>query len=116
MVYFMHGIILARDASLQVRHGQFIKQDNFYEQLQPGDLLFFGRRENETQPERITHVAISLGKTEYIHAAGMVRQNSFNHNSDLYSAEREKTFISVRRIIGSEGTIGLQWIKQHPWY
>jgi gamma-D-glutamyl-L-lysine dipeptidyl-peptidase len=116
MVYFMHGIILARDASLQVRHGQSVLPGSFREQLQPGDLLFFGRKENENQPERITHVAISLGKSEYIHAAGMVRQNSFYRNSDLYSEEREKTFVSARRVIGSEGTAGLQWIKQHPWY
>jgi gamma-D-glutamyl-L-lysine dipeptidyl-peptidase len=116
MVYFMHGIILARDASLQVKHGQSVTPGNLYEQLEPGDLLFFGRKENENQPEKITHVAISLGKTEYIHAAGMVRQNSFNRNSDLYSEEREKSFTSARRVIGSEGTTGLQWVKLHPWY
>jgi gamma-D-glutamyl-L-lysine dipeptidyl-peptidase len=62
MVYFMHGIILARDASLQVRHGQPVNPGDSFENLQPGDLLFFGRKANEEQPERITHVAISKGK------------------------------------------------------
>ncbi|WP_372947183.1 NlpC/P60 family protein [Mariniphaga sp.] len=116
MVYFMHGIILARDASLQVRHGQFVNPDESFENLQPGDLLFFGQKANEEQPERITHVAISLGKAEYIHAAGKVAENSFDPQSKIYSKYRKNTFISARRVIGSEGTEGIQWVRVHPWY
>lgn len=116
MVYFMHGIILARDASLQARHGQPVNPDNSFENLQPGDLLFFGQKENEEQPERITHVAISRGKTEYIHAAGKVEENSFDPGSENYSEYRKNTFIRAQRVIGSEGTEGIQWVKEHPWY
>ena len=116
MVYFMHGLILARDASLQVMHGSSVEPGSSYEQLQPGDLLFFGRQQNDDQPERITHVAISLGKTEYIHAAGMVTVNSFDPESEIYSEYRKSTFIRARRIIGTEGTEGTVWVKEHPWY
>lgn len=115
-VYFMHGIILARDASLQVKHGQPVEPGGSYENLQPGDLLFFGQKANEEQPERITHVAISTGKTEYIHAAGKVEENSFDPRSEIYSDYRKNTFIRARRVIGSEGTEGIQWVKEHPWY
>lgn len=116
MVYFMHGIILARDASLQVRHGQPVNQGDSFKNLQPGDLLFFGQKANEKQSERITHVAISLGKTEYIHAAGKVEENSFDPQSEIWSEYRKNTFISARRVIGSEGTEGIQWVREHPWY
>lgn len=116
MIYFMHGIILARDASLQVKHGQPVNPGVSFENLQPGDLLFFGQKSSEEQPERITHVAISLGKTEYIHATGMVEENSFNPNSEIYSEYRRNTFIRAKRVIGSEGTEGIQWVKEHTWY
>ena len=116
MVYFMHGIILARDASLQVRHGQPENPGSSFENVEPGDLLFFGRKADEEKPERITHVAISLGKTEYIHAAGKVEENSFDPQSEIYSEYRMNSFIRVKRIIGSEGTEGIQWVKEHPWY
>jgi hypothetical protein len=116
MVYFMHGIILARDASLQVRQGQLVNPGNSFENVQPGDLLFFGQKANEEQPERITHVAISLGKTEYIHAAGRVEKNSFNPQSEIYSEYRKNMFIRAKRVIGSEETEGIQWVKEHPWY
>lgn len=116
MVYFMNGVILARDASLQARHGEAIDPGNDYVNLQPGDLLFFGQEKDENQPEKITHVAISLGNTEYIHAAGMVEQNSFNPESELFSEYRKNTFIRARRIVGSEGKEGIRWIKEHTWY
>jgi len=116
MIYFMHGIILARDASLQVRHGQSVNPGDSLENLQPGDLLFFGQKANEAQPERITHVAISKGKTEYIHAAGKVEENSFDPQSEIYSEYRKNTFINAQRVIGSEGTEGIWWVKEHPWY
>lgn len=116
MIYYMHGIILARDASLQARHGEAIDPGIGYVNLQPGDLLFFGQKKDETHPEKITHVAISLGGTEYIHAAGLVEQNSFDPKSDLFSEYRKDTFIRAGRIIGSEGTEGIQWTKEHAWY
>jgi gamma-D-glutamyl-L-lysine dipeptidyl-peptidase len=116
MVYFMHGLILARDASLQVMHGNLVEPGNSYEQLQPGDLLFFGRQRNGEQSERITHVAISLGNKNYIHAAGMVTVNSFDQESEVYSEYRKNTFIRARRIIGTEGTEGTILVKEHPWY
>jgi cell wall-associated NlpC family hydrolase len=101
---------------LQVRHGQPVNPGDSFEYLQPGDLLFFGRKTNEEQPERITHVAISLGKTEYIHAAGKVEENSFNPDSEIYSEYRRNTFIRAKRVIGSEGAEGIRWVKEHPWY
>lgn len=115
-VYFMNGIILARDASLQIRHGESIETTNGFEQLNQGDLLFFGRKENEGQSEKVTHVALSLGGTEYIHASGLVKLNSFNTESKIYSEHRKNSFLKAKRILGSEGSEGVQRIINHPWY
>lgn len=115
-IYFMNGIILARDASLQTRHGGLIQNDGKFNQLQTGDLLFFGRKKTEIQSESITHVAFSFGGTEYIHASGKIKMNSFNPESKIYSDYRKKSFIRARKIIGFKNQKGIQQIKNHPWY
>ncbi|MFW5774074.1 MAG: NlpC/P60 family protein [Tangfeifania sp.] len=114
-VYFMNGVILARDASLQIKHGQLVEADPSFSQFQPGDLLFFGRL-NPDSTQRITHVAISTGGTEFIHASGRIKENSFNPASDIYSEYRRESFMRARRITGEEGTGGIRRINEHPWY
>jgi len=116
MLYFMNGIILARDASLQTKYGELIPLDPDYEKLRTGDLLFFGRKEEAGQQERVTHVAFSLGKTEYIHASGRIRQNSLDPYSKIYSEYRKNSLVRVRRIIGATDDYGIQTLKNHPWY
>lgn len=116
LVYYMHGIILARDASLQVRNGQPVADEASHMKFVPGDLLFFGNNSEDGNSDHITHVALSLGKTEYIHAAGRVGINSFDPRSDHYSAFRRNTFIGANRIIGTAGKNQAVHIKDHPWY
>jgi cell wall-associated NlpC family hydrolase len=54
------GIWLPRDSYQQEAFTQFIS----LEQLQPGDLIFFGT------PQKTTHVALYLGDGRYIHSSG----------------------------------------------
>lgn len=115
-LYFMNGIILARDASLQTKYGNLVDTQKNFTALQTGDLLFFGRKGTPEQPEKITHVALSLGGTEYIHAAGKVKRNSFNSKSKVYSKPRINSFVRARRIIGATEQDGTQQLKNHPWY
>jgi len=115
-LYFMNGIILARDASLQTKYGDLIITETNFEQLQTGDLLFFGRKEDSLQSEKVTHVALSFGGTEYIHAAGKIKRNSFNVESQIYSESRIQSFVRARRIIGVTNQSGIQQIKNHTWY
>ena len=49
-----------------------------YEDLVAGDLLFFGRKATDTQPESVTQIAIYLGDSEFIHAAGYRDRVSIN--------------------------------------
>lgn len=115
-VYFMNGIILARDASLQTRHGNLIETSENFSELNPGDLLFFGRKATDEEQAKVTHVGISLGGTEFIHASGRVKMNSLHPDSANFSAFRRNSFIRARRIQGAEGTPGITKISEHPWY
>lgn len=115
-LYFMNGVILARDASLQFKQGEMVDTENDFANLQTGDLLFFGQKQTDAQVEKITHVALSLGNTEYIHAAGKIERNSFNPDSKIYSEYRKNSFVGAKRIIGFEENAGIQTIKNHAWY
>ena len=113
-VYFMNGIILGRDASLQSVHGAELDISNGYNNLETGDLLFFGSF-RDSKP-RVTHVAIYKGDSEYINSAVMVKVNSLDSTRVNFSSYRKNSFISARRIIGSVGTTGIIAIKDHNWY
>lgn len=108
LAYYTQGIILARDASQQALYGEpldFSDRNN----LQPGDLLFFGK-----SAERITHMGIYTGDGDFIHASGMVRINSIDPEDPKFVAARK--MVSVRRIMNSLNTDGIVMVKDHPWY
>ncbi|MFO8001623.1 MAG: C40 family peptidase [Marinilabilia sp.] len=112
-VYRMSGLVLARDASLQVRHGGKIPVENGWQNLEKGDLLFFSPRKGS---ERITHVGIYLSNGEFIHAAGRVKVNSLDSTSNRYSRYRDETLVQARRVSDHEGTPGIIPLLEHPWY
>lgn len=115
-VYFLNGIILARDASQQVNTGELVNTENGWENLQAGDLLFFGRRASADRKERITHVAIYIGDGDFIHAAGRVKINSFNPSKPYYSDYRKSGFIRAKRILSSIGKNGIERILDNNFY
>jgi hypothetical protein len=84
LCYRMGGYILPRDARPQY---EALSHDITREQMQTGDLIFFGRKQ-------ITHVALALNQHEYIHAEGQqynqVTINSLDkgHPAYLELAER----------------------------
>lgn len=108
-VYFMNGIILARDASLQFRHGAFTEPQGGYTKLKEGDLIFFGKT-------KATHVGYYLGNGSYIHSSGFVRVNSFDPDQKNFSKVRADNWLGGRTILGSEGKPGIVRVKDHPWY
>jgi hypothetical protein len=108
-VFFMNGVILPRDASLQGRHGTPVNIANGLSELERGDLLFFGSG-------RITHVGIYKGDTEFIHASSYVMVNSLDSMRSNYSGYRRRTLISAKRIIGTENDNGIVPVAEHEWY
>jgi uncharacterized protein YgiM (DUF1202 family) len=115
-VYFLNGIILTRDASQQVNTGELVDTKDGWQNLQAGDLLFFGRKADENRKERITHVAIYIGDGDFIHAAGRVKINSFNHEKPYYSDYRKNGFIRAKRILSSIGKNGIEKILDNNFF
>jgi cell wall-associated NlpC family hydrolase len=115
-VYFMNGIILARDASLQFLHGDTISPNQGFNELKEGDLVFFGRDKNEKQSRKVTHVGMYIKDGEFIHSSGRVKINSFNPEAENYSDYRTVTWLGGRRILTKLGESGMIKVSEHPWY
>ena len=113
-VYFLNGIILARDASQQFQYGIRIRRTSFPDSLKTGDLLFFGSS-GRGRP-RATHIGMYIGGSEFIHCSGMVRINSLDSTRANFSRFRRDSFLGVRRIIGAEYGKGIQPVLDHGWY
>jgi len=114
-IYFLNGIILERDASQQFKHGKEIDITAGWENLQKGDLLFFGSKE----PFRVTHVGMYIGNSEVIHSSnsmGRVWINSLDPKSENYSDRLSSTLLGAKRIIGMPSDQGYLPVKLHSWY
>lgn len=112
-VYFMNGLILQRDASLQALHGAIVDISSGYSNLRKGDLLFFGSKRNGTA--HVTHVAIYIGNNEYINSSGRVMVNSLDSAQVNYN-QRMSLFLEAKRIIGVDNDPGIVRVNEHPWY
>lgn len=116
MAYFLNGIQLPRDASQQVHTGELVDTDTTLQNMQPGDLLFFGRKATEDKKERITHVAMYLGDGKIIHASDMVEIESMRRGDPTFAQHRLNSFVRSKRIIGSEGKNGVVRLKDSAFF
>ncbi len=115
-LFFMNGLILPRDATQQARYGDPVDTKTNFDNVVTGDLLFFGKAATANSAEKITHVALSLGKTEYINEAGRMKRNSFDPKSKDFSEYRKNSFLRAKRVVGSADAFGVLQLKNHPWY
>ncbi len=115
-LFFMNGLILPRDATQQARYGDPVDTKINFNKVVTGDLLFFGKAATANSAEKITHVALSLGKTEYINEAGRMKRNSFDPKSKDFSEYRKNSFLRAKRVVGSADAFGVLQLKNHPWY
>jgi gamma-D-glutamyl-L-lysine dipeptidyl-peptidase len=92
LCYRMGGYMLPRDAAQQ---HDILLQSVTLEELQEGDLIFFGR-------QQITHVAMALNSKEYIHAEGRnyncVTINSFDPADADYDQRLCEIVWDTRRV------------------
>ena len=91
-IFEASGIQLPRDARQQALYGKEIVPNNIWSNIQPGDLLFFGKE------DRVTHVGMSLGQYDFIHQGGMVGINSLTKASIVFAPKRLDTFLFIKRI------------------
>lgn len=115
-VYFMNGIILARDASLQFRHGIPITPQQGYQKLVEGDLIFFGRAATNSKAQKVTHVGMYMANGEYIHSSGRVKINSFDPNAENFNNYRSVSWLGGRHVLDNIGDRGIVPVSEHPWY
>ena len=115
-VYFMHGIILARDASQQVHYGRLVDDTGDLTDALPGDLLFFGAKASEEVDEKVVHVGIYLGKRRFIHASDYVRINSLDPSDPLYDAFNANRYLRTKRIIGEVMGEGIEELFSNAFY
>ncbi len=114
-VYYLNGVQLERDASLQVHTGIEIETDTLtWKNLEAGDLLFFGRSPEEK--DKIRHVAIWMGNGKIIHATEMVKIESLIRGEPDFAEWRLLTFARAKRILNSLGENGIIQLKDLPYY
>lgn len=117
LVYFLHGIILPRDASQQVFTGKLIDETGDFGQLQLGDLVFFGTKASDENPrERVVHVGIYIGNNRFIHASDYIQIGSFDPADELFDEFNTNRYLRTKRIIGQEGTKGIERIMENAFY
>ena len=93
IAYRVHGYTLPRDADEQFHQ---IAQHVEIDELQPGDLLFFG-----AMPDHVTHVTLYVGQGQMIHASGSAKQvlvQSLDPTHPEYHGRRD-TYLGARRVI-----------------
>jgi hypothetical protein len=101
-VYFMHGLVLPRDASQQNHVGSEIDRQKQFENLLPGDLLFFGRDATDSTNERVVHVGMWIGDNKFIHASGDVHVSSFDPQSSLFDEYNLNRYLRTNRLIKAD--------------
>jgi len=109
-VLFMHDIIIPRDASQQAPMGERINRP---EDLQPGDLVFFGNR----QTGRVSHVGFFLGEGRFIHSLGLVKVGSMDPSAPDYDAYNTGRYLFGARILPYvDRQEGLNTTLTNPFY
>lgn len=85
----LFGVPIRRDAWMQFEDARIVSRDPSKADI--GDLMYFAE-----SGEKITHVGISLGNNEIIHARGMIRINSLNSQAEYYSKQLQESFVAVK--------------------
>lgn len=101
-IYFLNGMVIPRDASQQVHTGELADETKNFEQLAPGDLLFFGKKETDSTAEKVVHVGMWIGNNEFIHSSGQVKISSIDKNALNFDAYNLDRYLRSKRIIDKE--------------
>jgi gamma-D-glutamyl-L-lysine dipeptidyl-peptidase len=113
--YFLNGVVIPRDASQQVHTGQAVDTVGNFAQLQPGDLLFFGRPATDSTAEKVVHVGMWVGDQQFIHASNMVRLSSMDAQAPNYDDYERKRFLRAKRLLGGPASDGVFPVGQVFW-
>lgn len=105
-IFFMNGRIIPRDASQQIKAGQLVDDQKNFDQLQVGDLLFFGKAATDSTDRRVVHVGMWIGDSRFIHSAGRVHISSTDSTANNYDSFNVGRYLEARRYLDNwEGNI-----------
>lgn len=117
IVYWLHGIIIPRDASQQALCGVEVDSKGNFDNVQKGDLVFFGTKKTDKNPiEKVVHVGIYIGNKQFIHADDYIHISSFNPEDKLFDKFNTNRYLKTMRYIGAEETTGITPFLAHPFY
>lgn len=94
-IFGLHGVPLPRDAWLQSETGD---DAGALMELKPADLAFFSDRDDQ----RVTHVAIALGRRRLVHLAlgrGGFAVEKLDDRKDGYVAKLRERYLRGRRVL-----------------
>lgn len=98
-IFFLNGKVIPRDASQQVLEGKEVDTAKNWENLEIGDLLFFGQPATENSAERVVHVGMWIGDKSFIHSRGRVRISSFDPTSEFFDEYELNRYLRTKRIV-----------------
>ncbi len=111
-IYFMNGMVIPRDASQQVREGKLIDSTGNFEDLQIGDLLFFGKKATDSTSEKVVHVGMWIGDNEFIHSSGDVHISSMDEEAENYDEFNKGRYLRTKRYLDQKSE-GLKYLRQN---
>ncbi len=114
-IYFLNGMVIPRDASQQVHTGKSIDSVQEFDNLEKGDLLFFGRKATDSTAERVVHVGMWIGNNEFIHASNMVRISSMDPDAENFDEWNRNRYLRTKRIL-KEQDPDLIHLAQNPLF
>jgi cell wall-associated NlpC family hydrolase len=97
LVFQSNGWIIPRDASQQAREGELVDSLRKWENLKPGDLVFFGEKRPDGT-NKVVHVGIWEGRNAYLHAADRTRRASMDPQSKDFDAYNLNRYLFTKRI------------------
>jgi len=114
-VYFLNGMVIPRDASQQVHAGKPIDSVQNFENLERGDLLFFGRKATDSTAEKVVHVGMWIGNNEFIHASEMVRVSSMDPAANNFDEWNRNRYLRTKRILKEQDEVLIN-LSQTPLF
>jgi len=114
-VYFLNGMVLPRDASQQVHTGKLVDTTRNFQNLIPGDLLFFGRPATDSTSERVIHVGMWIGENQFIHSMGDVHISTMDTTAAEFDKYNYDRYLRSKRVF-NEKDEKLIYLKQNDIY
>jgi uncharacterized protein YgiM (DUF1202 family) len=101
-IFFLNGIIIPRDASQQIHTGIEVDTERNFENLKPGDLLFFGRKATNNTTERVIHVGMWIGDNKFIHSMGDVHISNMDPDAEDFDEYNYNRYLRTKRVLGQQ--------------